>query len=253
MLAMPRSVLLAAWTSAWLAGDANVDQVVARVRGSDEPHHVTGLGSREQAPLADALHSLQSAGALAMRVVLPRPGDLRGLAGPANLNSDAVDAGEVVIAVGARYALVPHVEPFGPPGDQGHFVSWQWHDANPADPLAGLVEADRELTETLIRAESTLASLDLAAWRPEVAQLLDDLRSNATAAPLPHRFPARAQSLAARSARLLAIVEYALADDGAAVTAADADARRDALRPLEVAARQALAAAAGALAEPSTG
>lgn len=249
MLVMPRSVTLASWTSAWLAGSVDVDDVVSRVRGPDEPHEVSGMGSQSAAPLGDALLALRAGGATAMRVVLPRPGDPGDLAGPPDLTDAAVSSGEAALAVGMPYALVPQVEPFGPPGDQGHFVTWEWWDADPPTPAAGLDDADRELRQTLLGAGDELAQLDVPSWRPEVSQLLADLRSGAAAAPLPRSFPGKAQQVAARSARILAITEFALADDGGAVTGADADARRTAIGDLESAARRALCAAAGALAE----
>lgn len=249
MLGMPRSVMLASWTSAWLAGVADVDDVVTRVRGADEPHSVSRTGSSAPQPLADALLALRSGGATAMRVGLPRPGDPGELPGPPELTDAAVAAGEVALAVGTPYALVPRIEPFGPPGDQGHFVTWEWWDADPLTPTANLADADRELRQTLLAAGDQLAQLDVPSWRPEVAQLLADLRSGEADAPLPRAFPGKAQQVAARSARIMAIAEYALADDGGAVTGAEADARRTAIAELESAARHALCAAASALAE----
>jgi hypothetical protein len=249
MLGMPRSVLLASWASAWLADAADLDDVVKHVRGADEPHGVTGMGSQTSASLNEALLALRSGGATAMRVALPRPGDPGDLPGPAELTDAAVAAGEVALAVGIPYALVPRIEPFGPPGDQGHFVTWEWWDADPLTPAAGLDDSDRELRQTLLAASDQLAQLDVPSWRPEVAQLLADLRSGASAAPLPRPFPGKAQQVAARSARIMAIAQYALADDGGAVTGAAADARRAAISDLDAAARHALCSAASALAE----
>ena len=55
-----RSGVLAAWTSAWLAGEAAYDDVVARVTGDDEPHRVTGLpGVAGETPLGWALPVLR--------------------------------------------------------------------------------------------------------------------------------------------------------------------------------------------------
>lgn len=249
MIGLPRSVVLASWASAWLDGAVDVDDVVTRVRGSDEPHGVSHTGSPAPESLADALLDLRSGGATAMRVALPRPGDPGELPGPAELTDAAVAAGEVALTVGTPCALVPRIEPFGPPGDQGHFVTWEWWDADPLTPAVSLADADRELRQTLLAAGDQLAQLDVPSWRPEVAQLLADLRSAETDAPLPRAFPGKAQHVAARSARIMAIAEYALADDGGAVTGADADTRRTAIAELESAARRALCAAANALAE----
>ena len=247
MVALPRSVRLAAAASVWLAGRGSIDDVVDYVRGDDEPHTVEGLTDRPRAMLADALTALQSAGARAIGVALPRPGDPHGLGGPRALTEAAVDAGEAVIATGAPHALVPQVTAFGPPGDQGHFVSWRWYYAEPAPRAAGLAEAERALNEALLLAGSTLADLDIASWRPEVAQLLADVRTGRESAPLPHAYPAPAQALAARAARLWAVTDFALDDDGGALTSAASAARRQALQPLERAARHALAAACNSL------
>lgn len=248
MLSLPRSVRLAAWATTWLHGQVTADDVAARVRGTDEPHDVEGLPRVSPAPLTGGLEALRAAGATAFTVALPRPGDPQGLAGPPALNEAAVEAGEAVVAAGAEHALVPRVTPFGPPGDQGHFVTWVWHDAAPPPPGPAVADADRSLNEALLHAGSTLAEMDVAAWRPEVAQLLDDVRARRGAAPLPHGFPAPAQALAARAARLWAVAEFALGDDGAAVTATEAAARRTVLLELERESRHALAAACNAVA-----
>ena len=250
MLGLPRSARLAAWAGSWLTGQVTLDDVVARVQGDDEPHTVTdGPPGREVGSLGTALGSLRVHGARAMRVALPRPGDPQGLAGPRQLTVDAVEAGEAVLCVGAEVALIPTIRTFGPPGDEGHLVSWAWRPAHPPPPVPPLPELERTLTEELIATGSTLARLDIAAWRPEVARLLDDIRSGRAADPLPRPFPPAAQALAARSARVLAVVDIALRDEGQALTAASAHARQQALIPLERAARHALAAACNALAD----
>ena len=247
MLGLPRSARLAVWADSWLTGHIALDEVVARVQGDDEPHTVTGHPNGSGS-FGMALQSLRTAGARAMRVALPRPGDPHGLGGPPDLTVDAVAAGEAVVCVGAPVALVPAVVTFGSPGDQGHQVSWAWHTAEPPPLVPGLAEAEQALSQQLIAAGSTLMHLDVAAWRPELGKLLDDIRSGRAAEPLPRTFPPAAQALAARGARVLAVVDAALTHDGLALTAAAANARRVALLPLERAARHALAAACNALA-----
>lgn len=241
MVSLPRSVRFAAWATMWFEGRCDTQEVLDRVRGDDEPHEL------EDAPSLDSLNELlpfwREAGARAAAVALPRPGDPHGVGGPLRLTESAVAAGEAVVVVGAPFALVPRVTSFGPPGDQGHFVAWVWHQAGPPPEGPSVAEADRELNDALLAAGRVLADLDVPAWRPEVAQLLDDVRAGKAYAPLPHGYSQEAQALAARSARLWTIAEFALADDGGALTAADASARRDALRQLERAARHGLAAA----------
>jgi hypothetical protein len=250
MLGLPRSVRLAAWADSWLTGRVTLAEAIARVHGDDEPHTVTGLPTGpEPRSLGAVLGSLRADGARALRVALPRPGDPQGLAGPSDLTADAVAAGEAVVCVGAPVGLVPKVVTFGPPGDQGHQVSWAWHLAEPPPPGLSLADAERALSEQLIAAGSALTSLDIAAWHPQVGRLLDDIRSGRASEPLPRPFPPAAQALAARGARVLAMVDVALTDAGLSLTAASARARREALIPLERAARHALAAACNALAE----
>lgn len=223
------------------AGRCDPYEVADRVRGDDEPHELVGAPSLDS--LSQVLPFWQKAGAYAVSAALPRPGDPHGLGGPVRLTESAVAAGEAIVAVGAPYALVPRVTPFGPPGDQGHFVEWVWHEANPPPAGPSIAQADRELNEALLAAGRVLADLDVPSWRPEVARLLDDVRAGRASAPLPHGYSREAQALAARAARLWTIAEFALADDGGAVTAADASTRRDSLRDLERAARHALVAA----------
>jgi hypothetical protein len=249
MLGLPRSARLAAWADSWLTGEVTLDEVVARVHGDDEPHTVTGFpAGHGPASLSAILGSMRASGAQALRVALPRPGDPQGLSGPPELTVEAVAAGEAVVCVGAPVALVPTVLPFGPLGDQGHLVSWGWHPALPPPSGPTLVEAEQALARDLIAAASALSHLDVAAWRPEVGRLLDDIRSGHAAEPLPRPFPPPAQALAARAARVLAAVEIGLSDDGLSLTAASAQARRATLVPLERAARHALAAACNVLA-----
>jgi hypothetical protein len=250
MLALPRSARLVVWAGAWLGGTATLDDVIVRVHGEDEPHDVLGIpGQTGPGSLSSALAALRAVGVRALRVALPRPGDPHGLAGPAEVTADAVAAGEAVLAVEFPAALIPDVRAFGPPGDQGHLVTWSWRDAAPPPVAGSLADAERSLSEVLLAASSTLADLDVASWRPEFSRLLDDIRSDRAGEPLPRAYPPAAQNLAARAARILAVVEVALRDDEAAVTGGAAAARRDALVPLERTARHALVSACNVLAD----
>lgn len=244
MVSLPRSARLATWATAWLAGEEDLDDVVKRVESIDEPHDAEGVpGTSDTVSLPETLSSLRDAGAAGFRVALPEPGDPTGLAGPPGFNSDALDAGEAVLATGTSYGLVPGVRPFGPPGDQGYFVTWRCQPAIDPPAPQQMSEAEQSLSTALLRAGDALARLDVSAWKPEVATLLQDLRSGQVGEPLPRLYAAKAQTIAARSTRILAIVTFALNDDGSAVTLAAAQSRRDVLTPLATAARHALVAA----------
>jgi hypothetical protein len=249
MVMLPRAARLAAWSTVWLHGDADLSEVLARVSVDDEPHDAVEVpGASDRVPLKAALEALRAEGARALRVSLPAPGDPTGLGGPPELTVDAIEAGEATLAVGAPYALVPDVRTFGPPGDEGHLVTWRCRPAAPPPAGPSLPEAEHALTVAIGDAGAELARLDVAAWRPEVATLLDDIRTAHIGEPLPRTFPARAQGVAARSVRIMAVVGFALDDDGGAITASSAASRRAALAPLARAARHALMAACNVLA-----
>lgn len=231
---LPAAARLAWWGTSWLRGHVVTDLVVDAVIEEDATHTVVGLpGAEGTETLVAGLARLRAAGASALGAAFPVEGDPAGLGGPRELNSDALDAGEAVVAVDARIGLVPH--------RTGAAVAWR---AWPADrrQVGDVGEADRRLRETLLTAARALADLDVARWRPEVADRLMNLRHLDLPAA-PPGVPARCVDLAARGLQAAGIVELALEDDGGAVTAYDLRGRREALRPLERAGRHALVAA----------
>jgi hypothetical protein len=242
-----RAGVLAAWTSAWLAGEAAYDDVVARVTGDDEPHRVTGLpGAAGETPLGWALPVLRERSPDGVRAVLPVAGDPRGLPGPGPFTTAALEAGEAV--VGRGLGLVPRVTEHGSVADRTCSVLWTAYEVvEPApDPLT-VPEAEHELTAATRDAASALAALDVASWRPEVADELARVRRGVTP-ELPPGHDARAVRLLASADRLAAVLDLAGADaPGGAVTGAEARARDDALRPLATAVRRARQAAYNAV------
>lgn len=231
---LPVSVVLAWWGTAWLRGDAVPDLVLDAVIGEDATHAVAGLpGEDGTVTLLGALTALRRAGATAFGCALPAPGDPVGLGGPPTFNAAALDVGEAVVVAGCDLGLVPT--------RVGAAVVWE---ASPAArrPLPDVGEADRELRRALLESADALAALDVARWRPDVADELIDLRRPRPVAAAPG-VPARCLDLAGRGLQALTIVDLALADDGGAVTAAEAEQRRTALQPLDRAGRRALVAA----------
>ena len=89
---------------------------------------------------------------------------------------------------------------------------------------------------------SALAVLDVARWRPEVADELINLTRRPTYRAPPGT-PPRAIDLAGRAVQALGIVDLALEDTGGGLTAHEIDERERTLRPLADAARAALVAA----------
>ena len=233
--ALPLSAQLALWFSASAAGAVSLDEARDAVVGEDAAHDVVGLpGEDAPVPLILALGRLRALGGCAAGIALPVPGDPLGLAGPTDFNADVVDAGEGVVLEGADLGLVPH--------RAGAGVTWTCRPAASRRQVPDPSEADTLLRQALLRASETLVDLDVARWRPEVADELMALRRTTDLA-FPHAMQPRAVRLASLATRCRVIVELALEDDGGAVTAAEADARRAALAPLDHAARRGLVAA----------
>jgi hypothetical protein len=209
-----------------------VDLLLDAVLQDDATHVVAGLPDVEgSVSLVRALAELRISGVASMGLALPEPGDLLGIGGPAELSSAALEAGEAVVA--GQVGLVPR--------RVGGAVEWTAYAASPRQ-LTDVGEADRGLRHALRESASVLVGLDVARWRPEAADALLNLHRPPRLAPPPGA-PDRCVDLAARSLQAQAIVDLALEDDGAAVSAAEAEARRAALHPLGAAARRGLVAA----------
>lgn len=231
MPALPDSASLALWLSAWLAGQASPDAVRDAVVGADAAHDV-GFGE-ESLPLVLALGRLRGAGARGASLALPVPGDLLGLAGPADTNAAALETGEAVVVWGADLALVPW--------RAGAGVVWSVLPARTPVQVPDVFEAGATLRTRLAGAAEGLAALDLARWRPELADELHDLR-RPHRLPMPPGTPERVESLLALAARCRRIVELALQDEPG-VSAYEIDRRRAVLDDLDAAARRAMVAA----------
>lgn len=232
---LPASARLAWWGTSWLRGHVVLDLLIDAVLEGDATHVVvlaTDDGAAAEG-LVTGLGRLRAAGATAFGAAFPVEGDLVGLGGPSGFNQAAVDAGEAVIAVGTPFGLVPE--------RVGAVISWEAHPAARRQ-LPDVGEADRGLRAALLETAGALAGLDVARWRPEVADRLMNLRHRHDL-DAPPGVPSRCVELAARGIQALEIVDLALEDDGGAITAAEIQARREALRPLARAGRRALVAA----------
>ena len=241
---LPLSGRFALWFSAWTAGTTSLDDARDAIVGDDAAHDVTGLpGSPGSRPLILALGLLRGQGAVGAGLALPVPGDPLGLAGPSVFNAEVLEVGEGVVLEGADLGLVPH--------RAGAGVVWAAHPAVSRRQVPDPSEADSTLRRALLHTTDVLADLDVARWRPGVADELMALRRAADLA-VPSTMAPRAVRLAVLATRCRAIVDLALEDDGGSVTAAEADARRRALGPLDHAARRGLVAACSSSVWPPT-
>jgi len=235
---------LAAWATAWLTGRTSYDEALDAVTG-DTAHRVSGLpGTDGAVPLGKALAALRGLGERRLRLVLPAPGDVRGLPAVPGLAAVALGAGQA--AVGDVVVLVP--EPLGP-----EVLQWTVFGLDgvplPPPPVEGTLRAASGALDLAVSGSArTLAELDLARWHPEVPELLAGLARPTPAQGLPPDSDPLALSILGRALRVAAVLDLAMADaPGGAVNHAQA-ARRDAvLRPLSGAVREAVTAAYNAL------
>ncbi len=229
---LPASARLAWWGTAWLRGDVVADLAIDAVL-ADDVTHVFIDGDGRSDTLLGGLASLRAAGATSLGAAFPAEGDPVGLGGPAGFNAAALEAREAVLADDAGLGLTP--------SRVGPTLTWRLEPAARRQ-LPDVGEADRGLRAVLIESAETLARLDVARWRPEVADRLMDLRHR-PAVEAPPGVPARCVELAARALQALEITELALEDDGGARSAGEIALRRAAIDPLARAGRAALVAA----------
>ncbi|HEX5597547.1 MAG TPA: hypothetical protein VFX61_16250 [Micromonosporaceae bacterium] len=254
-LAARRSSRFVAWVRAWRAGLVPYDEVADEVAGDEEHLVADAPGCWTDVPLRDALPSLSKVPADEIRLVLPAPGDPRGLPGPGAFSNAALLSGEAVVARGL--GLIPEVRRHtSGSGMTFETVLWRVYPLPENAPTAsltdpGTAEAEAELSAALAEATAALTRLDVAQWRPELAGALAALRRPDSATDLPPGFDPRARRLFARASvldRVLALAEHAA--PGGAINGYDVQQREAALRPLTAACRRALVAACNAPIRP---
>ncbi len=222
-LALPHSAVLAWWLTAWLRGHEQTDSVLDALAGQT---HLLAGGS-----LVDLLGEVRRSKSSQAGLALPVDGDPLGLGGPRSFNDAALEAGQAVVA--GTVGLIPE--------ELGETVQWHVHPAERRQ-LPDVGEADRGLRATLVATAGELAALDVARWRPEVADALMNLHQ-LPILDAPRGTPPACVGLAARGLQAWAISDLALEDDGGAVTSYEVEQRRGLLQPLERAARRAVVAA----------
>lgn len=223
---------LAWWGTAWLRGLVPTDDVLDHFAADEQVHLVADAANGTGGTLLDLLAALRRGGAGSVGLALPAHGDPLGLGGPPAFNAEALEHGQALVS-DAGLGAVPVV------GEE----TVVWHLGPAARrSVADVGEADRGLRDALRRATAELVRLDVARWRPEVADLLTDLHEGVAPEPVPG-VPPRCLVLAERARVAAEIVALAMLDDGAAVSLREVGARGETLREVERAARRALVAA----------
>lgn len=235
-----RCARLTAWGSAWLAGTASFDQVLDAVGGHGR--HLAGPGFEQAGvhPVGVALTDWKRAGTPALRLVLPVPGDVRGLAGPAELRAVALQAGQAVYGTDFGVTVLAGPET---PSSAGRELVWHRAPATepPPDPLP-IADAEHELAEAIRETASDFTRRGVTSWLSDIAPELSDARRAGERLNLPASHPPRAVRLIAQAERLTAVFAVVDRDDTGPLTAAEVSERSQALAPLRLAVRRALQA-----------
>lgn len=251
------------WAAAWLHGAAAPDDVIDALHTWAELHEVVAVdgdtaerldvpGPGEvPASIVGLLAAARRAGAGAGRMLLPVPGDVRGLPPAGSLVPAALAAGEVAVLGGPGLALVPEAVADG-------VLRWTVYlpGALPPAEEPVLSEAEHGLRGAVRQAATTLVELDVARHRPGVRQEIAETLAGRVRPTWPAGTPGRALRVLEQADEVEAIVLAAGRDTpGGALSAGAADARDAALRPLSLAVREArrsaVAEAVRALTQPA--
>ncbi len=242
---------MAVWISAWLNGSAASDDVLDALQSWGGAQEVTAgdetAATRFDLPLpgerpvgpAMLLACLRRAGASTAALVLPAPGDVRGLGGPGPFSVAALAAAEAVVLPSATLGLVPEVIGEG-------ILRWAVYSlpSRPNVEYVAIGEAEHRMAEAVRDAAATLVSLDVARHRPGVRAEIAAAMKARPRAPWPPGTPGRSLRVLERAAEVNAILQTAMGDaDGGAVSASAARSRLAALKPLSDAVRSARCAA----------
>lgn len=277
------SVSLSVWANAWLAGSAAPDDVLDALSAWAPKHSVTAYdaaaAARTGLPWPDVIDAgvvslLQtvrtavrfgdrpSPGHSAIGVVLPIPGDVRGLRAGTRFQDDAIAAGEALIVYGPRseaIGLIPEFE-YDEVDDlddddratEPCALAWTAYSlpANPTIEQMDLGEAEYSLKSAVRSAAEALGALQLGSAggvddpRGLVEQVLEANRHHRS----PDNAPTRALQVLENAAHVDAIITVSagLMPIGTQ-SSSEAQIASDALRPLESVVRSARMAAVNSI------
>lgn len=247
------SATLTVWCAAWLHGAAASDDVIDALHswgdehefqpGDDATATVLGLAAeRRGLTAAEFLTVLRKLGAATAWLVLPVPGDVRGLGDHPEMRKTALRTGEAAVFPGIATGAL------GVVGEQvaEGLTRWTVFDMPaPAVPEhIGIGEAERSLNDAVRDSAATLQELDLTGERPGAH---DELAARLRSRPhtgWPRGTPQRTLRVLQRTDELAAIIELAhRTDPGGAQSASAVDNRTAALQPVTAAVRAARCAA----------
>ncbi|CCH30429.1 hypothetical protein BN6_31240 [Saccharothrix espanaensis DSM 44229] len=245
------SATLVVWTSAWLHGAAAADDVLDALGFWAELHEVVAdddgtataldLPGPDERPVGPALllAALRRGNASTARMVLPIPGDVRGLGGQGPLSRFALSVGHAAVLPEVGVGLVPKLVADG-------VLRWTVFDLPTVTAVehVPIGEAEHGLGSAMREAATALVTLDVARHRPNVRAEIAELSAEHSKLAWPAGMPPRALRVLQRAAEVAAILTVAASDAPGGAMSASAQAGRDqALRPLSEAVRRARLAA----------
>ncbi|MDT5205490.1 MAG: hypothetical protein QOD34_2126 [Mycobacterium sp.] len=276
------SATLSVWANAWLAGQAAPDDVLDALSSWAPTQSVTAYDAVaaghtglpwpdiHDAGVVSLLQTLRKAagrpstGRPSIAVVLPIPGDVRGLPPGTQFGRDAIAAGEAVIVThpedaGQAVGLVPEFE-YDESDDElvvaePAALSWTVYSlpSAPAIDHIELGEAEYDLRLAVRSAADTLTTIGLGSTgvdvddpRGMVEQLLESTRHH----QLPEPAPSRALRVLENAAHVDAIIAVSAGLSRIGThSLSEAQIATDALRPLAAVVRSARVAALTAILE----
>lgn len=274
------SVSLSVWANAWLAGHAAPDDVLDALSAWAPCHSVLAYDAvaagRTGLPWPDVdtcgpMALLQTVRTVAGRrgdgewpqqpaisLVLPVPGDVRGLPAATQFASDAMETGEAVLVTapdGAAVGLVPAFECDDPEDEttgslsQG-VLSWSVYSlaAAPSDDHLDLGDAEYALRSAVRSAAEALDGLRLSATDVDPRTMVEELLQANSHHRIPDHAPQRALRVLSTAAHVDAIVTVSSGITPIGMhSASEARIADGAIRPLASVVRSARLAAVNAI------
>lgn len=267
------SVSLSVWANAWLAGAAAPDDVLDALSLWAPQHFIAAYDSVaagytglpwpdvDETSAITLLQTLRTAAGrrtddASMTIVLPVPGDVRGLPAGTGFERDALAVGEALITTGDNGTAIGIVPEFdygdrdSEAEDEVRALIWTVYalPAAPPPPHVDLGEAEYSLRSAVRSAAEALSAIrpgvDVADPRGMVEEVLESSRRHR----IPDGAPSRAIRVLENAAHIDAIIAVSsgLMPIGAQ-TLSDAQIANEALKPLAAVVRSARLAAVAAI------
>jgi hypothetical protein len=255
------SATFTVWASAWLVGAAAPDDVLDALTPWADAHDVQAADAdtarlttlpppgRPVSSVTFLLAALRRAAgghpaANSARLVLPAPGDVRGLPGPGVFSRAAITAEEGVLFAETSHGVGLGIVPTPVADGVLRWTVYPVAEPGPPAEFVALPHAERDLRDQVRQSASVLTSLGVARHRPGVREEIAAALRARPASLWPEGMPSQALRVLQHADEVDAILAAASVDEpGGALSASAATARREALRPIETAVRVARRAA----------